>query len=143
MALEEEGIVLELSDDQAVVAVTAGSACDKCPSASICHSDGDRKTITALNPHKAKPGDRVYVVMHSQMYLKGTIIVYGIPMVLFIAGAILGNYMAGTYFPGWNADLMAAACGTLLLVLSFGAAKIWSRKVEGNECYLPVIEKIL
>ncbi len=143
MALEEEGIVVEVRDDRAVVAVTGGSACDKCPSASLCKGDGEQKTLTAVNPFNAKAGDRVRVVMHSQMYLKGTMLVYGIPMVLFIGGAMLGKFMADHYFPDWNADLTAAGVGTLLLVLSFGAAKVWSRKVEGNEAYLPVIEKIL
>ena len=143
MALEEEGIVVETRDDRAVVAVTGASACDKCPSASVCKGDGDQKTLTAINPYNAKAGDRVRVVMHSQMYLKGTILVYGIPMVLFIGGAVLGKFMADRYFQAWNADLTAAGVGTFFLVLSFGAAKLWSRKVEGNEAYLPVIEKIL
>jgi len=143
MALEEEGIVTEITEDRAVVAVTGGGACDHCPSASVCKGDGDQRTITAVNPLHAKEGDRVRVVMHSQMYLKGTVIVYGLPMVLFIAGSLLGKYLADHYFQNWNADLMAAGVGTCLLVLSFGLAKLWSKSVEGNEDYLPVIEKIL
>ena len=143
MALEEEGVVLEVTEDRAVVALTGSSACDKCPSATVCKGDGDQKRITAINPFKAKAGDRVRVVMHSQMYLKGTILVYGVPMVLFIAGSVVGKFMADRYFPTWNADLTAAGVGTLMLVLSFGAAKVWSKKVEGNETYLPVVEKIL
>jgi len=143
MALEEEGIVVDLTDDRAIVAVTGGSACDKCPSATVCKGDGDQRTITAMNPVRATVGSKVRVVMHSQMYLKGVVIVYGLPMVLFIGGSVLGKYLADHYFQAWNGDLFAAGVGTTLLVISFGAAKMWSKTVEGNETYLPVIEKIL
>ncbi len=143
MALEEEGTIISISDGSAVVAVGTQGSCESCPSASVCHSDGDERRITAINPVNAQPGQKVKVVMHAQMYLKGTILVYAVPMIILIAGAIFGKYLADNFFPDSSPDLMAAGVGFTGMVLAFLGAKYWSKGVENKEEYQPVIEKIL
>ena len=143
MALEEEGTVISTSDGTAVVAVSSKGSCESCPSASVCHSDGDERRITAVNPVNAQPGQRVKVVMHAQMYLMGTFVVYAVPMLTLIAGAILGKYLADNFFPEANQDSISAGLGLSGMVLAFLGAKYWSKGIEKKQEYQPVIEKIL
>ena len=143
MALEEEGIIKTVEGDHAVVSVCAQSACQGCPSSSICNSAGDEREVKALNPVNAAPGQRVKVVMHARMYLKGTLLVYALPMFVLIAGAILGKFLADNYFPGSNPDILAAGMGLGGMAAVFLAVKRWSLAVDKSEDYLPVIERVL
>ena len=47
--------------------------------------------MEADNPLGAVKGQKVKVVLAPQIYLKASIILYGIPMVAMVAGAILGK----------------------------------------------------
>jgi len=143
MALEEEGIVKAVEGDHAVVSICSQGVCQGCPSASICNSSGDERVITALNPVNAAPGQRVKVVMHAQMYLKGTLLVYALPMFVLIAGAVLGKYLADSYFPGLNPDILAAGLGLGGMAAVFMVVRRWSKAVEKSGDYLPVVERIL
>jgi len=143
MALEEEGTVLSVDDNEAVVAVGVKSACSGCPSSAICSSDENERRLTAINAAHARPGQKVLVVMHSRMYLKGTMIVYGLPAISLMAGAILGKNIADNLFPGSNPDLWAAGTGFTAMTAVFMAVRRWSSNVAGKAGYQPVIERIL
>lgn len=143
MALEEEGIVKAVEGDHALVTICAQGVCQGCPSAGICNSAGDEREVKALNPVNAAPGQRVKVVMHAQMYLKGTLLVYALPMFVLIAGAVLGKYLADSYFPDLNPDVLAAGLGLGGMAAVFIVVKRWSRVVEESGDFLPVVERIL
>lgn len=143
MALEEEGTIISVDGEQAVVAVVSHGGCESCPSASVCGGEGERRSVTAMNPVHARPGDRVKIVMHAKMYIKGTMIVYGVPAVLLIAGAMLGKTYADARMPGTDPDMVAAGAGFTLFIAAFIGAKLWSHRVEKSDKYIPVIEKIL
>lgn len=143
MALEEEGIIKAVEGDHALVSICAQGTCKGCPSSSICNSVGDEREVRALNPVNAAPGQRVKVVMHARMYLKGTLLVYGLPMFVLIAGAVLGKYLSDNYFPGSNPDIMAAVIGLGGMAAVFIAVRRWSMAVEKSGDYLPVVERIL
>jgi len=141
--MDEDGVVRSVEGDHAVVSLTDQGGCESCPSAGICHAEGNERRVNALNPVGARPGQRVRVTMHAQMYLKGTLLVYALPVIALIAGAISGQLLAGAYLPTVDPDLAAAGLGLGGMVAVFLGAKRWSRKVEKSERYLPVIEKIL
>ena len=141
--IEEEGIVMETHDGLAQVAILAKSACEKCASASVCHPEGEDSYMEASNPLGAKKGQKVKVVLAPQVYLKASIIVYGIPMAAFVAAAIIGKNLAIRFGSEANSDLWAFAAGMVCLVISFFFIRGYNKKVERTREYKPVIVEIL
>src|SRR5574340_1253465 len=111
--IEEEGIVMETHDGLARVSILAKSACEKCASAEICHPQGEESFMEASNPLGAKTGQKVKVVIAPQLYLKASIILYGIPSAVFIAAAIIAKKLAVQLGSEANSDLWAFVAGVL------------------------------
>lgn len=140
--IEEEGIVSEITDDIAKVSILKKSACEQCAAAGVCHP-GDQETMEAANPLNAKKGQKVKVVIAPQLYLKASIILYGIPMAVFIAAAIIAKKLAVQFGSEANSDLWAFMAGFLSLAVTFILLRAYNKKVEKTKKYKPVIVEIL
>ncbi len=140
--IEEEGIVVETDSETAKVSILTKSACEQCASAGICHP-GDMEFMEAANPLGAKKGQKVKVVVAPQMYLKASIILYGIPMAVFVGGAIIAKNLAVKFGSESNSDLWAFIAGTACLLVSFLFIRAYNKKVEKTHKYKPVIVQIL
>lgn len=141
--IEETGIVTKVDGVMAKVSVQKKGFCEGCAVKGACESTGEGAEVEAFNTVQAKVGDTVRIAMKPQTYLKGTMLVYGLPLVLFIAGAIIGKNIGEGYFKEINSDIVAAATGFSALIVSLLGIKIWSKKLETNREYMPVIEKII
>jgi sigma-E factor negative regulatory protein RseC len=140
--IEEEGIVSEVEGSIARVAIVKKSACEQCAASGVCHPD-DEDLMEASNPLGAKKGQKVKVVVAPQLYLKASIILYGIPMAVFIAGAIVAKKLAIQYGMTENSDLWAFIAGSVCLFVSFLFIRVYNKKVEKTQKYKPVIVEIL
>ncbi|HEY6011272.1 MAG TPA: SoxR reducing system RseC family protein [Nitrospirota bacterium] len=140
--IEEEGIVAEVHGDSAKVAILKKSACESCAASGVCHP-GDQELMEAGNPLGAKKGQKVKVVIAPQVYLKASIILYGIPMVVFVAAAILGKNLAVKYGAEASSDLWAFVAGAVFLLISFVFIHAYNKKVEKTQQYKPMIVEIL
>ena len=106
--IEEEGVVLEISDDNiAKVLVEKSSACGNCSAKSFCHPFGEEKEvkIDAFNNIGANKGDRVKVAIKSSTFLKASFLMYIVPIIAMLAGAFAGelifhNDIANFFFAG-------------------------------------------
>jgi positive regulator of sigma E activity len=141
--IEEEGIVVEVIGDIAKVAVLSKSACEKCAASGVCHPGGDDSLMDASNPLNAKKGQKVKVVLAPQVFLKASIILYGIPMAVFVAAAILAKNAAVRSGAEASSDLWAFLAGALSLVVSFFFIRRYNKKVERTREYQPVIVEII
>lgn len=141
--IEEEGIVMETQGDIARVAIMTKSACEKCAASGTCHPGGGDSLMEASNPLNARKGQRVKVVLAPQVYLKAAIIIYGIPVTAFIAGAIVAKNLALRYAGEQGSDLWAFLVGALCLVVSFFFIRGYNKRVERTREYKPVIVEIL
>jgi len=141
--IEEEGIVMETTGGLAKVSILAKSACEKCASSEVCHPQGEDSFMEASNPLGAKKGQRVKVVVAPQVYLKASIILYGIPMTAFVAAAIIGKNLAQKFSGEANSDLWAFISGMVLMVVSFFFLRRYNKQVEKTQEYKPVIVEIL
>jgi sigma-E factor negative regulatory protein RseC len=141
--IEEIGIVTKTDGIMARVAVQKKGTCEGCAVKGVCETQGEGAEIEAINAIHAKVGQTVKVSIKPQVYLKGTMMVYGIPLIALIAGAIFGKNIGETYFHGTNSDLIAAIAGFGALILSFLFIKIWARSFETKTEYKPVIEEII
>ena len=145
--LEEEGMVIGLEDGYAIIQTERGSSCDGCHAKSSCHSMGDAQgsimEIRAINDMGAKVGDRVKVAIDSIVFLKSSFLVYVLPLIVMIAGGIIGESYAKNNMPGADADLVAGSVGITCLVISFLLIRIWSKSLEKKREYQPQIIRII
>lgn len=141
--IEEIGIVTKVDGTMAKVIVQKRGVCEGCAARGTCESKEDGMEIEALNVANAREGQAVKVSMKAQTYLKGTMLVYGIPLVMFIAGAIAGKNIGDAYFKNVNSDLVAAVAGFAALLLSLLGIRSWAKKTESKTEYKPIIEEII
>jgi len=139
--MEEIGLVKSVEGMYAKVDVPRKSTCEVC-TIETCKPGEQSMEIEALNPVKAKVGQKVKVVMKPYTYLKGSFIVYGIPALALVLGAILGKFLS-SYFKEIGPDVLSAILGFSAFTTSFVAIKLWSKRLEKKVEYKPVIEEIL
>ena len=140
--VEEVGIIKNIDGMTATVSIPRKSACEGC-SFSACKASQEGMLIEALNPVNARVGQKVRIVMRPYTYLKGSAIVYGIPAVALVAGAVLGKEVLSAYFVRTDPDILSAVTGFIAFALSFLFIKSWSKKTADKEGVKPVIEQIL
>lgn len=141
--MEEIGIVKEIIGQKAIVTVQRQSGCDSCPGGSVCKLIGNEAEIEALNEAKANVGDRVKIAFRSYTYLKGTIIIYGIPSIMLVIGAVIGKEYFSRFFPAMDPDIVSAIGGFGLFAVTFLFMKGLLKKQEGIKESMPVIETIV
>ena len=144
----EEGIVFKLGEagaGTAWVRTTRSSACASCSSRDSCHLEGDggagiEMTVEALNLANAKVGDRIVLNIKTANLLKATFLLYVFPILAMIAGALLGQTMAGSR--GGDPSSWAALTGFLFFGLAFIIIRLADRRLSSNANYKPVIVKV-
>ncbi|MBI4691410.1 MAG: SoxR reducing system RseC family protein [Nitrospirae bacterium] len=124
------------------VSVAKKSVCEGC-TAGICKPDEQAMEIEAVNRVKAKVGQKVRVAIKTYTYLKGSILVYGVPAIALIIGAIIGKEIFGSRFKNMDPDIVSAIFGFGAFILAFLGIKIWSMKAGKKTGSTPVIEEIL
>ncbi|NOZ68405.1 MAG: SoxR reducing system RseC family protein [Deferribacteres bacterium] len=143
MIIEETGIVTKTEGGMAKVAVEKKGGCEGCAVKNACEAAGENMEIEALNPLHAREGQRVRVAMGTQTYLKGSMLVYGLPLALFVTAAIIGKNIGEAYFSRMSPDTIAAIAGFTALILSMLGVRTWIKRVETRPGYRPVIREIL
>lgn len=140
--VEEVGVIKSIEGLFAKVSVPLKSACEGC-TAGICKPEEQTMEIEALNPLKARVGQKVKIIMKPYTFLRGSMIVYGVPALSLLIGAILGKEVFSHYLKKFDPDIVSAIFGFGALAISFLSIKLWSNKA-GKEVELkPVIEEIL
>ncbi len=141
--MEEIGIVKQVVGAKALVAVQKQSACDKCAAGSICKALGDSAEIEAVNDAHARVGDTVRILFKPYTYLKGTLLIYGLPALSLVIGAVVGREYVSKLFIGADPDIVSALCGFGLMVSTFVVVRIVTKRYEGRKEVMPVIEEII
>ena len=140
--IEEIGVVTSIDGLKAQVNVPKKSSCEGC-TAGTCATGEQSMEIIALNKAGAEVGQKVKVVIQSYAYMKGSMIIYGIPALALVLGAVFGKEVMPHFFMGTDPDILSAAFGFGFLGLSFVVVKILAnRKTDKTESG-PVIEEIL
>ena len=140
--IEEIGIVTSTEGTTAHVNVPKKSACEGC-TAGVCVTGEQSMEIVAFNKAGAEAGQKVKVLIHSSAYMKGTMIIYGIPALTLVLGAVFGKEFMSEVFTGTDPDILSAIFGFGFLGLSFVGVKIWSSMKADKTKSGPVIEEIL
>ncbi|PLX84782.1 MAG: hypothetical protein C0618_11130 [Desulfuromonas sp.] len=142
--LEEYGTVVELKGKQvAVVLCQRHSACEHCASSGACQigSDGKTMLVDAFNVVGAETGDRVKIATSTQHFLKSSFLLYIVPIIALLIGAIGGQTLAESYSLGMTPVLFSALMGVSFLLGSFVLLRLATRSLN-RETYMPRIVKV-
>jgi len=82
----EEGIVVEKRGDLAEIAIMDKGNCKTCAAKPFCktNEDGVYSNLTVYDRLGSKPGDEVIIEVKGSDLLKAVMMVYGLPLFLFI-----------------------------------------------------------
>ncbi|HTZ17943.1 MAG TPA: SoxR reducing system RseC family protein [Dissulfurispiraceae bacterium] len=141
--MEEIGVVKWAEGPRAIVTVKRQTACDACASGSSCKTTQSGMEIEAFNAVRAEAGDTVKISFKAFTYLKGTLLVYGIPALSLVAGAIIGKEYLSASFPSIDPELVSAIASFGFMIASFISVKLLVRKFEKKKELVPVIEEII
>lgn len=142
--MQEIGVVTKLDGEYAIVEVAKKSACDGCAVGSVCKDEGNEVVhIRALNTVLAKQGDRVVVSFDSITYIKGSLLVYALPVVLMVIGAIAGKQYLPAFLPTFDPEGLSAIGGFLCLAFGLVIVKLLSHYFQKKQTYIPAVVQIL
>ncbi len=140
--VEEVGLIKSIDGMLAIVCVPQKSACEGC-TMGICRPENQFMEIEALNPVNAHVGQKVRIVMKPYTYLRGSVVVYGIPALALIIGAVIGKEVFSHFLQELDPDIVSAVFGFGAFIISFAVVKIWSSRISKKTETKPVIEEIL
>ena len=133
--MKEIALVTEiLSEDRAKVQVSRSTACENC--ASKCMVSEKNLVVEAeVENIKGKTvGEKVMVEMELKGLLSASVIMYGIPLVMFFAGCFLGYYaIAGLI--GISNDICAFLTGCVFLAVTYYFIRFFDKKGLFKERY--------
>ena len=143
--IEETGSVVELKGKHiAVVLCEKSSFCKNCASMEQCRLGDDNRSmlVEAHNPIGARVGHKVRLVTSSKSFLQSSFILYIVPLIALIVGAIAGHLIGERLETGINPDLLSALLGTAFLIGAFLTIRVGTRALP-REDYMPRITEIL
>ncbi|MDL2269697.1 SoxR reducing system RseC family protein [Desulfosarcina sp. OttesenSCG-928-A07] len=142
----EEGVVLTVEKDgragTARVRTVRSSACESCSSKDSCRmgEGGMEMEVEAINTAHAKPGDRVLLRIKTGSFVKAAFLLYLFPVLCMVAGAFLGQHIAG--IKGSDPSVMAAIMAFSAFGVAFFIIRMMDRLLAHNTNYKPEIIKI-
>lgn len=142
--MEEQGVVIELKGNQAKVQMRENPACESCPGHGACHAIGSMfgkrvMVMEALNQKGARVGQQVVVSFKSEQVPKASLIMFIIPVVALLAGAILGYYLNVV----GNRDISALIFSILSVTATFIGIRRYCKRYERDPSYRPVIVQVI
>lgn len=114
----EEGVVIGLDRGRAIVLLTGGDQCEQCSLHHHCKPQGaDGRSLVATDPLGVRPGDKVQIEVQGKNILLATILLYGIPLILLLAGIFIGMALFTTHVELYSSLLGLGLMGIYALGL--------------------------
>jgi len=138
----EEGVIEKVTKRKAWVRIQQSSACATCESRGTCDVTSEKRlVIEVANDLQAKIGDRVQLSIPESSLLKLSFLVYFLPVLALLVGAILGERLA----PFFDVESTPAAVigGGFCMVIVFSVLKWFDRGSKFKEKYYPRMTRIL
>ena len=141
---QKKGWVSSISENGwAMVVTEKGDACNNCDSAQFCHAltDCSRMETRVLNQANAKVGDRVTISLSSKSVFKSAMILYILPTISLILGALVGSGIHN--YLGMGETGAAIFFGFAGLTLGFTFAGVISKRQTPSSKLTPIITRII
>ncbi len=142
---EMRAVVLELRGDQAAIAPVGNFGCSHCNSGNGCGSGKLARMFCSNKPRKfiannsaqARVGDEVNVVLPEGMLLHSSLLMYMLPLMLLLGGALLGASLGGTDAARDGYAVLGALLG---LLAGFAASRAIAAGVKQQAVVQSVVE---
>lgn len=131
--LEQNAIVLKTEGGKAWVEARESGTCGSCGSGGcstrrLADLFGRRERAFPVdNVLQANPGDYVIIGIPAGALWKSAFRLYGLPLLLMVAGALAGQHMGG--------DVGAVVLAAVGLLIAYGIQKIW----QASRAWQPVM----
>lgn len=143
--VEEQAIVISTDLDRASLEIIRNKPCGLCGQTRGCGLSFWGKlfahranTFKANNSIQAKAGDVVVVGIEESALLFSSIAVYGIPLILLLFGALLGNVLANAT----HVDTSTALGAALGLLIGFVWVRAHAQGKSLQASYSPIILRL-
>lgn len=95
--LYEEGIVKESKNGLATIINSDSDNCGECSAKIYCKpGNSNKRSLTVKDPFRVHIGDKVKVSIKGSYILRISFLIYGIPLILLLAGIFLGMQLFHT-----------------------------------------------
>ncbi len=111
--MREQARVVEVADGKVTVEVQRSTTCENCGKCTV----GQKNLVVKAKVETDRPvsvGDIVTVEMQTPNLYKATVIMYGIPILMFFIGVALGYFLLAPAF-SLDANILGALTGFFLL----------------------------
>jgi len=139
----ERGIVENVEPGWAWVKTKRSSACASCSSHHHCSmvEGGDRMVVKAQNTAQAKKGDEVELYLSTKTKLKGTAIVYLLPVFGVFVGAFSATPLSKAL--GLNPSLGMAVFTLTGLVIAVFLMRYLANRMDSNQALTPLVKRVI
>ena len=137
---ETIGRVIKIEDGQMHISMKRDSACGSCESCAA-NCEAKEHIIKAKLREDYKVGDLVSIKVDSRKMLKGVTMVYLVPLIAFLLGIFLSNYIfnkIGFKIP----DFYSIIIGVVLLIISLFIVKSYDKRYSKEDNDLLIISKL-
>ncbi len=139
--MAEKGMVVELKDNLAVIKMKRTEACAKCRACVNGLSEKDM-IMEAENQCSAQVGDWVELELIENGFFYAVLIMYGIPLLAFMAGLLLSYFvLMPRFLPLSSPDLPSFALGIVFTCLSYLWIKSQEHRWEAKK-YRPIAARL-
>jgi len=146
--IEEQAIVVKADDQFAWVETSSSGACGHCAARNGC---GTASLQRWLNRHPNRlqvenncavnTGDQVIVGIPEHALLKGSFLIYMLPLLTLILSAMLGVWLH-QLFGWWSRDALSIVFGFTGLIASFLFLRVYILKRTTRKDWRPVIVRL-
>lgn len=145
--ITENATVVLIRDNQTWIETQRKSACGQCSANKGCGTSVLSKVLgnklskmKAINKIDARVGDEVIVGLNESSLLKGAFTIYMLPLLFLFIFSFLGQVVS-SYLQFDDNEILIIGFSILGFYLGLRRVKLFSKSVEENENYQPVILK--
>lgn len=122
--LYEEGIVKQSKDGIAEIIISDSNHCEECSAKIYCKTGNEKlRTLLAIDPFNSESGDKVIVKINGSIILKASIQLYGITLLLLLAGIVVGMNLFTSNKEVYSTILGITLSGIYLTLISLISKK--------------------
>lgn len=147
--IEQEAVVVSVSDGKAEVEIRRQTACGGCQAGGACGTSliaqlFERRInfLSVDNAAAAVPGDRVVIGLDDSVLQRASFIVYALPLIGLLLGALFGEMLA-EIFRAASREPLAIFMGLLGMLAALAWVRRYSQRCHDDPRYRPRILRVL
>ena len=142
----ETGEVVKVFNRTVEIRVNPTENCGACGVKDSCHTApriSTERLVTALDPFGLKIGQRVKINLEPKKLVKASIIIFVLPLLGLLLGAVVGSFATRTAGYWDYLDLGAIIGGFAGIGISVLGLRSYNKKLEKANQYYPAVAEIM